>query len=76
MASNIHTYTLVGFKHAYIHARGIQTYIHTYSLFARRINIDFNSCAAYRIEISKRGYTLEALERACMLEVRKHVVCV
>ena len=36
--------------HTYLH-----TYIHTYILtFARRINIDFNSCATHRIEIPKR----------------------
>ena len=33
----------------------LHTYIHTYILtFARRINIDFNSCATHRIEIPKR----------------------
>ena len=28
----IHTYALEGFKHTYIHAWGLQTYIHTYTL--------------------------------------------
>ena len=32
----------------------ILVYIHTYSLFARRINIDINSCATHRIGIPNR----------------------
>ena len=32
----------------------ILVYIHTYPVFARRINIDFSSCATHRIEIPKR----------------------
>ena len=51
---DIHTYMLSCLRHTYIHAWRSQTYIrtclevsdiHTYSLFARRINIDLNSCA-------------------------------
>ena len=57
-----HTYIHAQLPEAYIHTRSaawdihtyIHTYIHTHSLFARRINIDFNSCATHRIEIPKR----------------------
>ena len=41
------------------------TYIHTYSLFARRINIDFNSCAPRRIEIPKRVSVCYKPKRVC-----------
>ena len=45
---DIHTYMLRGLRH---------TYIHTYSLFARRINIDFNWRGLGRIENPKRAST-------------------
>ena len=43
----------------------INTSIHTYILtFARRINIDFNSCATHRIEIPKRTRLGEDFQKA------------
>ena len=52
MRACIHTYVHT-YVHTYIHTY-IHTYVHTYALVARRINIDFNSCATHRIEIPKR----------------------
>ena len=47
----------VGLRETYIHAQEPQTYIHTYSLFARRINKDFNERVPNGIEIPKRAST-------------------
>ena len=46
-----------------------QTYIHTYSLFGRRINIDINSCATHRIGIPNRICMSETLKLLCMFKI-------
>ena len=47
----------------------INTSIHTYWEFARRINIDINSCATHRIGIPNRICMSETLEVLCMFKI-------